>query len=68
MRAFFKKIFKPERVFNKQTGFIKVKTVNNEKYIVLRNRYFKLEEQPNGNYKIYDFFINLAGELEFEKA
>ena len=61
------KMFKRKKVFNKQTGIMKVKTINGKDYCFVpqRGEYFEIIKSGK-EFKIYGFFLNLAGELTVE--
>jgi len=60
------KLKRSKRVFNEQTGFLKVHKINGGEFVEINSKFYKLEKKGR-KYKIYDFFINLAGELTFEE-
>lgn len=66
-KFFLDLLARKERVFNDQTGILKVFIINKKKYIKPWDaRYLELIPQDTGNYKVFDPFINLSGQLEFE--
>jgi len=63
-----RKLFgKKKEVFNKITGFMKVKNINGKDYCYVsqKDQWFEIIETEDG-FKIYSPLLNLAGELEVE--